>query len=384
MKKFIVFLLTLGIFFFLTNTNIKAEVNLASNSKSAILIEATTKRIIFEKQANLPLAPASMTKIMTLILVFEDLEKGKIKMDDMVVTPEAAKEIGESRIYLDTGEEMSVKDLVKSVAIASANDAAYSLAFYVSGSEAAFVTRMNEKAKAIGCKNTNFMNCHGLDDPKHLTSAYDIAIMSAYLINKYPEVLNYTSMYEGYVREDDPENKFWLVNTNKLVKFMKGVDGLKTGWTIAAKYCLSATINKNDVRFIAVVMACDTINLRSQDIVGLLNYATSNYDVSSYLKKGDIVTTLEDVLIQPSKYNVVVTEDINILKKKGDTIGNVTVDVKIDNLRIKKLENVVGTMDVYYEGKLYKTVDLQLLESTHRSSFFDVCMEVLKELFLVS
>ena len=326
MKKFIVFLLTLGIFFFLTNTNIKAEVNLASNSKSAILIEATTKRIIFEKQANLPLAPASMTKIMTLILVFEDLEKGKIKMDDMVVTPEAAKEIGESRIYLDTGEEMSVKDLVKSVAIASANDAAYSLAFYVSGSEAAFVTRMNEKAKAIGCKNTNFMNCHGLDDPKHLTSAYDIAIMSAYLINKYPEVLNYTSMYEGY----------------------------------------------------------DTINLRSQDIVGLLNYATSNYDVSSYLKKGDIVTTLEDVLIQPSKYNVVVTEDINILKKKGDTIGNVTVDVKIDNLRIKKLENVVGTMDVYYEGKLYKTVDLQLLESTHRSSFFDVCMEVLKELFLVS
>ena len=279
---------------------------------------------------------------------------------------------------------MRLEDLLKAVAIASANDAAMSLAVHIAGSEEEFVSRMNKKAEELGMKNTHFVNPYGFDSPEHYASARDIGIMSAYLINKYPKVLEYTSMYENYVREDNLEKKFWLVNTNKLVKFMKGVDGLKTGWTPAAKYSITATILKNDVRFIAVVMACDNPNLRTQDVVGLLNYATSNYDVHSYLKKGDVVTSLEDVLIQPSKYTVVVNEDINILKRKGDKVGDIKVDIKIDNFKIKNLEEVVGTIDVYHNGKLYKTADLVLLEEVHKSTFFDICLEILRELFFVS
>lgn len=384
MKKLFVCIISMMVLAFAFSTNVSAETQFAPNSKSAILIEATTQRIIFEKEPHLPASPASMTKIMSLILIFEALDNGKITMDDIVTGTEEGKKIGGTTIYLDEGEEMTVKDLIKSVAIGSANDATYALAVYLAGSEAAFVEGMNQKAKALGCENTNFVNSYGFDHPDHYSSAYDIAIMSAYLIKKYPEALNYTSQYEGYVRENDPQNKFWLVNPNKLVKFVKGVDGLKTGRTDNAKFCMSATILKNDVRFIAVVMGCDTSQKRSQDVVGLLNYATSNYDVSSYLKKGDIVTTLEDVLIQPSRYNVVVSEDINILKRKGEEIGEVTVDVKIDNLKIRNLEEVVGTIDIYYNGKLYKTADLVLSEPAHRSSFFDICLEVLKELFLVS
>lgn len=384
MKKIFFLLCILFLTVFIVNTDVKAEVQLALNSKSAILIEPTTKRIIFEKEKDIRLSPASMTKIMTLALIFEDIENNKIKMEDMVTTPPGAKDIGGTTACLDTGERLSVRDMIKSVAIGSANDAAFSLAVHTSGSEEEFVKRMNEKAKEVGALNTNYVNSYGFDDPNHYTTAYDMAIISAHLINNYPDCLTFTSQYDSYIRENDPDKKFWLVNNNKLVKFMDGVDGLKTGWTEDAKYCLTATIHKNGVRFVAVVMGCDSPAIRSQDMVGLLNYAMSNYDIKTYLKKGDIVTSLEDVLIQPSKYNLVTTEDVNILKKKGTEIGEVRLDLKIDNTKIRNLDEIVGTMDVYYNNKLYQSFELKLQEDVKKSTFFDVCIEIIKELFLVS
>jgi D-alanyl-D-alanine carboxypeptidase (penicillin-binding protein 5/6) len=371
---------------FIVNVEVSAEptLDLAPNSTSAYLIEASTLRVIFEKEPTKPLNPASMTKIMTMILVMEYLDKGIIKLDDMVTTPLEAKELGGTKIYLEVGEQMSVHDLLKSVAINSANDAAMSLSIYVGGTAENFVNMMNEKAKEIGCVNTNFVNSYGFDDPNHYSCARDMAIMGAYLVNTYPKILEYTSKYEDYVREDNLEKKFWLVNTNKLVKHMPGVDGIKTGWTNEAGYCLTASIKKNDIRFIAVSMKCPTPDARTKDIVSMLNYATSTYDLERYLKKGAVVSTVEDVLVKPKRYNIVVSEDVNILKKKGTQVKNVSMNVNIDNLKLKRLEGVVGTLDVYLNGKLYKSVNLEVQEEIKKASFFDVVLEVLKEIFLVS
>lgn len=384
MKKIWILLLFLIVLVSQPRLNVEASLDLAKNGESACLIEVSTKRIIYEKEPHKRLAPASMTKIMTMILVMESLDKKVTTLEDMVPTPEEAKELGGTQIYLAVGEEMRLEDLLKSVAINSANDAAMSLAVYVGGNSENFVTMMNQKAKEIGLQNTHFANPHGFDDPDHYTSARDMAMMGAYLVENYPDILKYTSTYEDYVRADDLEKKFWLVNTNKLVKHMPGVDGLKTGWTDEAGYCLTATINKNNVRFIAVSMNCASPKLRTEDIVGMLNFATNTYDLERYMRKGDVVTTVEDVLIKPTKYNVVVNEDINILKKKGTEAKGITVDVKIDKLKLQNLEDVVGTIDVYYNGELYKTVNLGISEEVHKASFIDVFFEVLKEIFLVT
>jgi D-alanyl-D-alanine carboxypeptidase (penicillin-binding protein 5/6) len=341
-------------------------------------------RIIYEKEPTTRLAPASMTKIMTMILVMESLDTGRIKLDDIVSTPEVASDLGGSQIYLAPEEKMSVHDLLKSVAIASANDAAMSLGVYIGGSEENFVKMMNDKVIELKLENTNFVNPYGFDDPNHYSCSRDMAMMSAYLINNYPEILKYTSMYESYVREDNIEKKFWLVNTNKLVKFMSGVDGLKTGWTDEAGYCLSCTINKNGMRFISVSMGCVSPKLRQTDTMAMLNFATSNYEVNTYIRKGDSVASFEDVLTKPMKFKVVVNEDLNILKPKGEKLGTVTTKIKLDNLKLKKFEPIVGTMELYYNGQLYKTVELSVLEDVEKSSFWDVFLEVLKEIFLVS
>lgn len=383
MKKILMFFLIFAIFCAF-NANVTAQVELAPNSKSAILIEATTKRIIYEKNAFEALSPASMTKIMTMILVMEAIDNGKIKMTDMVVTPEAASELGGSQIFLEVNEEMSVHDLLKSVAIASANDAAMSLGIYVGGSEESFVEMMNKKAEELGLKNTHFVNPYGFDDPNHYSCSYDMAIMSAHLVTKYPKILEYTSKYEDYVREDNPKKKFWLVNTNKLVKFMNGVDGLKTGWTDQAKYCLSSTINKNGTRFIAVVMGCDTPDKRTEDTVSLLNFATSNYEVYQFLRKDEIILNYEDVLTKPTKFKIVTAEEVNILKAKGKDLGKIEKKVYLDKSKLNKHDEIVGKLEIYYEGQIYKVVDLKIYEEVKKASLIDVCFEVLKEIFLVS
>lgn len=382
MKK-ILFLLIV-IFLFSMKISLHAEAELAVNSKGACLIEASTQRIIYEKNATDRLAPASMTKIMTMILVMEALDAGKFTLNDMVTTPEIAKGIEGTTIFLDVNERMSVEHLLKAVAINSANDAAVSLAVFVGGSLDNFIKMMNDKAKELELVNTNFVNPMGLDTPNHYSCARDMAMMGAHLINKYPKILEYTSVYEDYIREDNPEKRFWLVNTNKLVKFMEGVDGLKTGWTDDAGYCLTCTIKKNDIRFISVAMGCASVKLRTEDTVAMLNYACNNYDLYRYLKKGDAIATFEDVLTTPMHYKVVINEDLNILKPKGEKLKAITVKVNIDNLKLKRHEGIVGTLDLYYDGRLYKTVELSIAETVKKASFINVFFEVLKEIFLVA
>lgn len=224
----------------------KRTSELAHEAKSAVLIERDTGKVLYNKNSNERLAPASMTKIMTMLLIMEALDKGKIKMSDKVRTSEHAASMGGSQIFLEPGEEMTVKEMLKGIAIASGNDASVAMAEFISGSEEEFVKKMNKKAKELGLKNTSFKNPTGLTEEGHYSSAYDMAIMAKELL-KYESITKFTGTYEDYLRENT-DKKFWLVNTNRLIKFYPGVDGVKTGYTGEAKYCLTASAKKGNMR----------------------------------------------------------------------------------------------------------------------------------------
>lgn len=357
---------------------------LATEAKSAVLLEPTTMEVIYEKNPYLELAPASMTKIMTMILVMEAIEANVIDYDQMLTASEYATSMGGTQIYLEVGEQMSVNDLLKSLAIASANDAAIVLAEGISGSTENFVNSMNKKAQEIGLTNTFFKNPNGLPEDGHYSCAMDMALMSAYLINNYSDILKYTSVYEDYVREDT-EKKFWLVNRNKLVKFVEGVDGLKTGWTNEAGYCITATMKKDDLRLISVVMGNSTPDLRMSEALQMLNYGMNNYEVESPYKAGDIIETYQNIDLIPSTYHIIINEDINILKKKGETLKNIKTEAIINYENIDGVNNTnIGTFKIYYDNVLYKEIDLELLENVKKASFFNIFFDVLREIFLVA
>ena len=349
------------------NTSLIFEGELAPNSKSACLVEVTTNSILYAKNENEKMSPASMTKVMSMLLVMEALDSGKIKLDDMVVATEDACRLGGSQIYLEVNEKMSVEDLIKSMAIASANDATMALALYVAGNEESFVSMMNQRARELGMDNTNYVNPYGFDDPNHYTSSKDMATLSCYLINNYPKILEYTSRYEDYVREDS-EKRFWLVNTNKLVKFVDGVDGLKTGWTNNAGYCLTSTIKREGKRYLAVSMNCESPELRNKDIVSMLTFAINNYDVIKYKTKGEVVEEINDYKFRPSVYHLVLEEDINIVIKKSVNKNNIT----------SSIEN--GKFKFFVDDVLYKEYDLSVKEEVKKKSFFEMILMILKEI----
>ncbi|MFY9422892.1 MAG: D-alanyl-D-alanine carboxypeptidase family protein, partial [Bacilli bacterium] len=359
------------------------EQELAVDARSAILMEPTTLEVIYEKNPDEKLAPASLTKIMTLILVYEALGKGLISKDTVLTASESVRGIEGTRIFLDVGERMKVEDLLKSIAIGSANDAAVVFAEALGGNVANFAKMMNRKAEQIGCRNTSFKNPNGLPAEGHYTTARDVALMASYLVNKYPDVLNYTKVYEDYVRENT-EKRFWLVNTNKLVKFVEGVDGLKTGWTPEAGHCLCATMKKNGMRFVAVVMNCSNNERRNAEALALLNYAVANYNVVPLFKRGEVVKTYEDVSFYPKYYHIVLTEDVNVLSRKGEPLKKVATEIAIDYDNLAYDNKKVGTFKVYYDGKILKEVQLAVREEIKRASYFNILCEVLKEIFLVS
>lgn len=370
--KIIKKLICLNIVFILTisfNQLTKAETILTPNSKSAILMEASTGTIVYQQNVEEKRAPASMTKIMSLKLIFDSYKEGRFTMDDIVTTSEYAASMGGSQIFLSVGEQMKISDLVKSIIIASANDACVAMAEYISGSEKAFVEMMNQEAEKMGLKNTHFENATGLPIDNHYTTAHDMAIMAKYLINDHgDEVLPISSRYDDYVRQGT-EKQFWLVNTNKLVKFIPGIDGLKTGWTAEAGYCLTATMNKNNIRFIAVAMGSETAKKRNVDIVNMLNYGVSNYELVSLYKKGDIVAEKEDILSTPHQYHLVVNENVNILKGKNEQLGEITTKIEEDTLKI------------YLNGTLYDEVALVTKEKITKASFLDIFLDILKQMF---
>ena len=252
-------------------------VDLEVGGKSALLMDAATGTILYEKNAHEALPPASVTKVMTMLLIMEAIDSGKIRWEDTVTASESAAAKGGSQIYLKVGETMPVSDMVKSIAVSSANDCACAMAEHIAGSEAAFVDLMNEKADNLGMRDTNFVNCTGLDDgadaSNHKTSAYDIALMSRELLTKHPDIKKYTTIWMDTVRG----GAFGLSNTNKLVRFYSGATGLKTGFTSTAGYCLSATAEREGMELIAVVMGCETSNIRTAACKAMLDYGFANF-----------------------------------------------------------------------------------------------------------
>lgn len=380
MKKIFITIFLFFIFLGIIIINPKAKEidnneSFLNDSKSGCLIECTTRKLIYSKNEHERLAPASMTKIMTMILVMEKLYNNAINYNDMVTTPKEAAGLGGSQIYLSEGEQMSVHDLLKAMCIASANDAAMSLAIFVGGSEKNFVNMMNEKAKELLLNNTNFVNPYGFDDPNHYSSSYDMAIMASHLINNYPKILDYTSIYEDYVREDT-EKRFWLVNTNKLIRFLEGVDGLKTGWTNNSGYCLTATIQKNNERFIAVSMGNSSPTIRNKEITELLQYGINNYETKKIICKDEIIREINDMSYHPNKIIFKTNKDVVILKNKNEKLKDIKITEKID------FENNEFYIDVYYDDKLYDRVFLISEEKIEKASIWELFIEVIKELFL--
>jgi len=332
------------------------------NAKSAILVEASTGKVLYEKNADEALPPASVTKVMTLLLVMEAIEQGKISYSDMVRASANACSMGGSQIFLEENEEMSIEDLIKSVVIASANDAAVALAEYISGTEEAFVEQMNKKATALGMKNTTFENTNGLDDTvqKHLTSARDIAIMSRELL-KYPKITEYSSIWMDSIRNGE----FGLTNTNRLVRFYKGATGLKTGSTAKAGFCISATAKRNDMELICVIMGAESRDIRNAAAVSLLDYGFANFGI--YNKDGGKIDgipikkgMLPSVGAEYKGFSAVVnknekekiTQEIFVYEQleapiaKGDVIGRITYKIgkeeigKSDIVALNKVEKI--------------------------------------------
>ena len=368
MKNWIVLLCTVFICFVGVTTPVFAEekisdeksdaLNIASNAKSAILIEKDTGTMIYDKNVHEKLSPASMTKIMTLLLIMEALDNGKIQLDEKVRISEHAASMGGSQIFLEAGEEMTVNDLIKGVAIASGNDASVALAERIAGSEEAFVKKMNEKVEELGLEDTKFQNPTGLSAENHYSTAYDMAIIAQHLLN-HEEITDYTSVYEDYLRKGQ-DDEFWLVNTNKLVKFYPGVDGLKTGYTSEAKYCLTATAKKNGMRVIAVVMGAESPKKRNSIVSNMLDYSFQHYETTSLFKKNQQVTNLNLLKAENHKINIVTSQPISTVHKKGEKADKITTSVKLNQTIVPPLKKgeQVGTMVVKSGAKVLSKTPL--------------------------
>lgn len=303
----------LSLLLMLSNFSVCAqEVQMDLTAKSAVLIEPTTGKILFEKSSHERLAPASVTKIMTMLLVMEALDSGQCKLEDMVRTTPLAASMGGSQVFLEENEEMSVHDMLKAVAVASGNDAAVALAEFIAGSHENFVLKMNDRAKELGMNDTTFINCNGLDDPNHLTSAHDIALMSSELI-KHPKIFDYTSIWMDSLRNGE----FGLVNTNKLIRFYTGANGLKTGSTSVAGFCISASAMRDNMNLIAVIMGAPSSKERFSDASKLLDYGFSNYAISKSLVKDEELSDIEVKKGANSSVKIGMSKDFNMLLEKS-------------------------------------------------------------------
>lgn len=343
------------------------------------MIEQDTGAILFNKNPHEKLPPASMTKIMTLLLIMEAIDKGSLSLDEKVRVSENAASMGGSQIFLEAGEEMSVTDLLKGIAIASANDASVALAERIAGSEQAFVKEMNDKAKSLGLENTNFKNTSGLPAEDHYSTAYDMAMMSRELL-KYEKITEFTSIYEDYLRKDT-DKEFWLVNTNKLVRFYPEVDGLKTGYTSEAKYCLTATAKKDDMRVIAVVLGYESSKARNAAVSSMLDYAFNQFETEKLYEKGEVITKITTLKGDRKKTNIITASPISLIHKKGQKLENLTTEYElIDdiNLPIKQGDRV-GTLLIKNGEEIITESPLTVEHPIDKASFFTLMKRSLQE-----
>ena len=309
------------IFLFIISINVYAE-ELTKTAESAILMEASTGKVLYEHNADTKLAPASMTKMMTLLLTMENIDSGILKMSDKVVVSKNASSMGGSQLNLEENAEYKLSDMIKAVSIASGNDAAVVLAEAIGGNTSNFVKMMNKRSKELGLNNTNFVNPYGLDDKDHYSSARDMAIIARELL-KHDTILKYTSVYEDHLKKYDGTS-IWMVNTNKLVRFYNGVDGLKTGFTDNAGYCMTATGMWNNLRLIAVVMREPTSDDRNKDIISMLNYGKSNYKFKKVLNKNKSIGKIKINLGKKEVEKVYLKDDISYLYKANEKLPKIS------------------------------------------------------------
>lgn len=332
----------------------EGNTDLGLNAKSAILMEESTGNILYESNPDERLPIASVTKVMTMLLIMEAVDSGKISLDDMVTVSENAMSYGGSTMFLETGEQLTVNDMLKGIAVASANDGCVAMAEHLAGSESAFVDMMNEKAKKLGMENTHFMNTNGLDEDDHYSSARDVAIMSRELM-KHETIFNYTSIWMDTLRG----GKFQLANTNKLIRFYDGANGLKTGSTSKALCCLSAAAKRNDMQLIAVVLGAPTSAERFASAKSLLDYGFANYAVNTQITAGDEVQKIAVEKGVDKEVGVVASDSCSTLVKKGQE-DNITKEIKIDETITAPIEagQKIGTMTISRDGEVIADIDL--------------------------
>ena len=348
------------------------ETELIPGAVSGVLMEANSGKIVFAKEENKEVAVASMTKMVAQILILDAIREEKISWDDVVTVSQTAADMGGSQIYLSVGEKISIRDLFKGISMASANDATVQMAEVLAGSEAAFVEEMNQKVKDLGLKHTVFKNCTGLDEDGHYSSAYDMAMIARELVVNYPEIFEFSSVYEDYLRKDT-ENEFWLVNTNKLVRFYEGADGLKTGHTDAAKYCLAATAKKDNLRFIAIVLGEENSNTRNQEVMSLLDYGFNHYQMNLIKSKDEVLQTIPLDKANKESMSLVATSDIGVLSEKTAIKREYDYDIKLKKYSLPvKPGDIVGEVIVKENNKEVTSVPVTVSESVSRLSFLEL------------
>ena len=371
-------LLALGLFLAVLTPVQAAGAELSVAGKSAVLMDVATGTVLYESNANEPLAPASVTKIMTMLLIMEAVDSGSISMTDQVTASETAAAKGGSQIYLKAGETMSVSDMLKSIAVSSANDCACAMAEHIAGSEEAFVARMNQRAQELGMKNTHFVNCTGLDDSpeaaSHKTTAYDIALMSRELLKNHPKIKEFTTIWMDTVRN----GTFGLSNTNKLIRFYQGATGLKTGFTSSAGYCLSATAQRDGMELIAVVMGADTSQNRNAACKQLLDYGFANFALiqPELTETGDVpvrLGTQDGVPVQLGDFS-------GLLIDKSQK-SSVTTQVTLEEVAIAPVSQGqrLGTLKVLSGDQLLREIPLVAAQSVPRLTWGAMFLKVLKQ-----
>ncbi len=347
-------------------------------STAAILIEQSTGEVLYEQNSHEQLRPASVTKVMSILLIMEALDRGDITLDTMIPCSENACSMGGSQIWLDTTETLSVNDMLKAICVVSANDCTMAMAEYLAGSEEVFVERMNTRAKELGMNDTNFVNCHGIDEDGHLTSAYDIAIMSRELLVNHPEITNYTTIYMDTLRDGESE----LVNTNKLLRTYNGCTGLKTGSTGLALYNLSASATRDDLSLIAVIMHAPSTATRFAEARKLLDYGFANYSAVSFGNKGDIVASVEVEKGISKTVNAMFESSASVVIKKG-LESSVTQAITLEeNLEapISKGQKL-GTATYTLNNEVIATVNIVAENEIKKSGLFNITTDLYSNWF---
>ena len=358
-----------------------SDVGLKGDAKSVYLMEYTSGKVIYAEHENKRLYPASMTKMMGLLLIYEALHDGQLQLDDMVTTSEFAASMGGSQVFLEPQETLSAEDMIKSICIASANDAMVAMGEHLAGSHEAFVNKMNRKAKELGMNNTHFMNATGLHDDKHYTTAKDMALLGQALLKEGgEELLKITSTYDAYIREDS-DKKFWLVNTNKLLKQVEGVDGLKTGFTKEALSCITVSAKRKELRLIAVVMGASNAKARNAIASGLLEYGFAQYAQGLLYAKGTRLDTLSFENGKPKQADIVALEDISYVFEKGKEPKEKHKEITITKKKLPYQKNEkIGTVRIEMSDGYYMEASIGVNRTVLPLDFSDILLKTMRKI----